>query len=313
MSLARDLGDALASDGVDRDDPEAVAAWIRGLHSRGPSGGGAIAQELAELDGPVAAMPPVLLAPRVELEAAARAVACMQVLVAGDRVDHPLAVWEAAVSAALTRLAVGPIPDGEPWRGSVAERVVEVLVLLYAARRPVPVGEALESVWSDVAVDLDVDLDDRELVGAWLQGMGAELDEVLAHLAELGVVERTDPSLVRLTDLGAWAVHRLLVASGVDAPVAGEWADADAETMLGGCLHLDPGHAELEIDLWAERRGDRAVPELVSVVRTSLDPAVQALALDALDLFADEADAALEALRDDPDVGPVVAAWFDAR
>jgi hypothetical protein len=314
VSLARELAAALATDGVDRGDPAAVRAWIQDLHLRPPEGAAALTAELASLDGPVTSMGPVLLAPRRELEADARAALDRRVRGAADDVDHPLPVWEAAVSATLTRAAVTVPPPDRPWAGTVAERVVEFLVLLYAGRRQVVVAEALESLWSDVAVERDLDLDDRAVVAAWLRGMRVELDEVLADLAELGVVALSpDGAVAMLTDLGVFAVNRLLVASGVDAPVAGEWAEADAETMLTACLHLDPAHADLEVDLWVERRGERAVWELVAVVRDTVDPAVRSLALDALDLFGPEVDARLAALPVDLVVWPSVAAWLTMR
>jgi hypothetical protein len=257
----------------------------------------------------------VLLAPRAELEAAARAVRCMDVLAADpDVVERPLAVWEAAVSAALARLGLSAVaPDGPPWAGAVGERVVEVLVHLYAGRRLVPVSELLEGLWSDIAVERDLDLDDRELVMAWLHGLAAELEVVLDHLTQLGVIDRPDASTAALTDLGVWAVNRLLVATGVDAPVAGEWADSDAEALLSGIVHLDRGHADLEVDLWAERRGDVAVTQLAAVARATLDPAVRAMAFQALDLFGEEADDVVAAMATDPALADDAARWAAAR
>ncbi|MCY0933401.1 plasmid pRiA4b ORF-3 family protein [Streptomyces sp. H34-S4] len=73
---------------------------------------------------------------------------------------------------------------------------------------------------------------------------------------------------MRLTPLGRYGVRAHLMDYGVPAPLLGEYAEADADTLLTGILSYPPDAMRQEVDGWLERRSaaDAAVSLLDACV-----------------------------------------------
>ncbi|GIG65155.1 hypothetical protein [Phytomonospora endophytica] len=118
--------------------------------------------------------------------------------------------------------------------------------------------------------------------------------------------ELTAPTrLIRLTDLGHWAVRERLLAEGLDVPLIGELADVTPVQLLGVIadgLYPAPD-AFAEIDIWLSRAG-RYAGDLVEAIRTVPFRTRRAALLSVLADALPSGDALLRDLRDDPELAP---------
>lgn len=126
--------------------------------------------------------------------------------------------------------------------------------------------------------DVTTLLDTLELLGA------VRLDEVhdpeeLAELAELARRDDPDPTVVALTPIGLWAVHRLFVAQGIAAPLVEDLAEEDIEYVCVQVAPLRQEVADAALTAWLDARQPRAaVEELTRFLARTDEPRHRALA-----------------------------------
>ncbi|MFC5665037.1 plasmid pRiA4b ORF-3 family protein [Kitasatospora misakiensis] len=183
-----------------------------------------------------------------------------------------------------------------------------------------PLYELAEGEWFDLSVLLDL-LSDSEVTAAeerllallmenlflrfggvlqeygaaeWEAGSGAVGTSVRAlsdarTLSELvaiagpagGDPQGTLPGRIRLTPLGRHGVREWLLSEGIEAPLVGELADADAEALLAALLDYGPDAAEAEIAGWIAYRGQGAAAVQILDVCGGVDPQVALLRMSA--------------------------------
>ncbi|WUS96393.1 hypothetical protein OHA46_06720 [Streptomyces sp. NBC_00708] len=122
--------------------------------------------------------------------------------------------------------------------------------------------------------------------------------------------------MVRLTPLGLYGIRARMLEAGVDAPAIGDLTDKGADVLLGGVAHYPEAAARAEIQLWLERRGsDGAAAELLDAARGE-DPVAPLRRLhcqQALALVGAEAEPAVRAVLDDPELGGLARVWLAER
>jgi hypothetical protein len=235
----------------------------------------------------------------------------VQVKSAAPLLSRPIEMWKRAFEA------VGGI--GEHFGGSnvfgapslfgmsLGEAFPMLLNLLYAAGgEPIAlerfhraVREAVNARMGCVVDDLAGDVEQRlwrrdvtALLDA-LELLGAvHLEESSAYegdgddhqaLIELAGRDDPDPTLVGLTPIGLWAVHEMLVESGVHAPLVGELAAEDIEYVCMRCASMARNVAEAELTAWVAARPRRtAAPDILRYLQRVEDAAHRELALYAL-------------------------------
>ncbi|MBB0228606.1 hypothetical protein FOE67_03535 [Streptomyces calidiresistens] len=118
---------------------------------------------------------------------------------------------------------------------------------------------------------------------------------------------------LRLTPLGLYAVRRRLAETGMDLPVLGEAAGADASRLLTVLAAYPEAAARQEAEGWlARREPEKAARELLAAARGS-DPAAPGRRLECqsvLSLLGDEAAPALREVLDDPELGGLARVWL---
>ncbi|MBC7268284.1 MAG: hypothetical protein H5T76_06105, partial [Streptomyces sp.] len=151
-----------------------------------------------------------------------------------------------------------------------------------------------------------------ELLGV----MGAAADPAVARERERhlrGELTAGPVELIRLTELGTWAVRQRLLAAGRDAPLVGELVQAPAAGLLGVLAEdYDPDAARTELADWISARGERdgALRQLTGAVRTMAGAAFRTRAQAMLDALAtalpdSEGERLLRALRGDAVLAPL--------
>ncbi|WP_405897172.1 hypothetical protein OG242_06140 [Streptomyces sp. NBC_00727] len=122
--------------------------------------------------------------------------------------------------------------------------------------------------------------------------------------------------MVRLTPLGLYGIRARMLDAGVDAPAIGDLVDKGADVLLGGVAHYPEAAARAEIQLWLARRGsDGAAAELLDAARGD-DPVAPLRRLhcqQALALVGAEAEPAVRAVLDDPELGGLARVWLAER
>ncbi|MGW2845918.1 hypothetical protein ACWC5G_13310, partial [Streptomyces sp. NPDC001274] len=120
--------------------------------------------------------------------------------------------------------------------------------------------------------------------------------------------------MVRLTPLGLYGLRARMREAGVDAPALGDLADKGADALLAGVAHYPEAAAGSEVELWLARRGDAAgaAAELLAAARGT-DPGAPLRRLhcqQALALVGAEAEPAVRAVLDDPELGGLARVWL---
>ncbi|MEW2165985.1 hypothetical protein AB0912_23730 [Streptomyces sp. NPDC007084] len=129
-------------------------------------------------------------------------------------------------------------------------------------------------------------------------------------------VDDTDISrygVVRLTPLGLYGLRARLAEAGFDAPAVGDLADKGADALLDGTADFPPAAAQAEIELWLTRREPLpAARELLSAARgaDAGAPLRRLHCQQALTLVGPEAEPALRAVLDDPELGGLARVWL---
>ncbi|MFD2468046.1 hypothetical protein [Amycolatopsis silviterrae] len=219
----------------------------------------------------------------------------------------------------------------------------DVLNTLYSFPEPVPVVRLEESVWLAFVEAIWFDKRDETTETEWRQGVGEELRQVFATLADFGAVTLTtgvpDPiyradlgpdgphvfppdadarlrsalsagatELVALTPMAVRAIRASMVADGRHAPLVGELSDAGPAGLLGTLAeHYPPETAAAELAGWLAAHGgrERGLPLLLDAVR---DCPFRTRASAMLDILAEalpDSSAMLRELRDDRQLGPI--------
>ena len=234
--------------------------------------------------------------------------------------DDPLELFDRAFDA-LPRLGGELLPTGmveSAFLDGLAGAIVDLLAALYSSDEAMPVEDLAEHVWEDhVLAGLDEDEAPDAVVEMWRVTTEVEVSRLLAHLQEMGAVEGADPDAVgasapggvRLTQLGIWRTNVLLRAAGADAPVIGDLAGADVETLLDRVTSYDEEACRAELRAWCQERGD-AARELAAYARSAPGFERQMLALVALEEAGPAAEAEVRAMLDDEALRPQAQLWL---
>ncbi|ALC30559.1 hypothetical protein [Streptomyces sp. CFMR 7] len=122
--------------------------------------------------------------------------------------------------------------------------------------------------------------------------------------------------MVRLTPLGLYGIRARMLEAGVAAPAVGDLADKGADALLDGIAYYPEAAARAEIQLWLAGRGaDGAVPaaaELLAAARGTDEgaPLRRLHCQQALALAGEEAEPAVRAVLDDPELGGLARVWL---
>ena len=291
-------------------------------------------------------MPPVRLAPRAELAAAARVVPLL-------RAARELRVWLAANPEVARRrflddrdqvraadvLELSPdeltaawqvvaATDAEPMTSAATEDVLRewdgALAALLDREALDGLATALYTVGAPVRIDA---LFDAYSAAAGPRGRArpqrqeptaddaADLSRALEILADLGVVELgTEESsgglTVGLSPLGVWGVHRRLLAQGWHVPVLGT-AEQDGAvgllTMLASC---DAEDGESRITAWLiGRPAQAAAAELIAAAADGT-PGLRGAAFAVLDRIGEQAAGEVRGALREPLLRAHAAVWL---
>ncbi|MFJ4894480.1 MULTISPECIES: hypothetical protein [unclassified Streptomyces] len=178
-----------------------------------------------------------------------------------------------------------------------------------------PTDDVLEQV-SDAMMRLDDQFRLLEPIGLVVfqpvdEALMADADEEPA-----APVDDTDIArygVVRLTPLGLYGLRARLAEAGFDAPAVGDLADKGADTLLDGTSGFPPAAAQAEIEQWLARRAVLpAAEELLSAARggDAGAPLRRLHCQQALALVGAEAEPALRAVLDDPELGGLARVWL---
>ncbi|MEU3974508.1 hypothetical protein [Streptomyces bacillaris] len=122
--------------------------------------------------------------------------------------------------------------------------------------------------------------------------------------------------MVRLTPLGLYGIRARMLEAGAAAPAVGDLADKGADALLDGIAYYPEAAARAEIQLWLAGRGaDGAVPaaaELLAAARGTDEgaPLRRLHCQQALALAGEEAEPAVRAVLDDPELGGLARVWL---
>ncbi|MFC8968502.1 MULTISPECIES: hypothetical protein [unclassified Streptomyces] len=178
-----------------------------------------------------------------------------------------------------------------------------------------PTDDVLEQV-SDAMMRLDDQFRLLEPIGLVAfqpvdEALMADADEEPA-----APVDDTDIArygVVRLTPLGLYGLRARLAEAGFDAPAVGDLADKGADTLLDGTSGFPPAAAQAEIEQWLARRAVLpAAEELLSAARggDAGAPLRRLHCQQALALVGAEAEPAVRAVLDDPELGGLARVWL---
>ncbi|MFJ8044322.1 hypothetical protein ACIRBX_27840 [Kitasatospora sp. NPDC096147] len=231
----------------------------------------------------------------------------------------------------------------EESRKAAAELLDEALQVLYETTAFAEPGEETVplGVLAALLVVPEGEEPDEELLGD-ITDLMVTLDPMLADLAELGLLEHRpiDPELfeeedspagadeelseeesarfglVRLTPLGQYGVRQWLLEEGYDAPLVGELAKGDAETVLRAVTETANVLPERELLIWlAGKEPAAAAAELLAAARgtDAFGPVRRLLVVQTLELIGEPARGAAVEVQDDPELGGAVRAWLLAQ
>ncbi|MFD3323675.1 hypothetical protein [Streptomyces sp. NPDC058701] len=122
--------------------------------------------------------------------------------------------------------------------------------------------------------------------------------------------------MVRLTPLGLYGVRARMLEAGVDAPAVGDLADKGADALLDAVCSYPEGAAQAEMDQWLSGRElPAAVAELLAAARGGDEaaPLRRLRCQQALAPAGPEAEGAVRAVLDDPELGGLARVWLAER
>ncbi|MFD9377005.1 hypothetical protein ACFWBH_15955 [Streptomyces sp. NPDC059999] len=192
------------------------------------------------------------------------------------------------------------VPDdmGDPT-DAVLEQVSDAMMRLDDQFRQLePIGLV---EFRPVDEALMAEADDEELLAG--QGDGTEED-----VARYG--------MVRLTALGLYGIRARMLEAGVDAPAIGELADKGADALLDAVSFYPEDAAQAEIEQWLTGRDlPTAVAELLAAARGDDEgaPLRRLRCQQALAPAGPDAEPAVRAVLDDPELGGLARVWLAER
>ncbi|KPI21604.1 hypothetical protein OV450_1967 [Actinobacteria bacterium OV450] len=187
-----------------------------------------------------------------------------------------------------------------------------------------PTDAVLEQV-SDAMMRLDDQFRQLEPIGLVEfrpvdEALMAEADdEELAAGSVASAVDDEDVSrygMVRLTPLGLYGIRARMLEAGIAAPAVGELADKGADALLDAVSGYPEGAAQAEIEQWlAGREVPVAVAELLAAARGADEggPLRRLRCQQALAPAGPEAEPAVRAVLDDPELGGLARVWLAER
>ncbi|MFI6319243.1 hypothetical protein ACIBG8_17065 [Nonomuraea sp. NPDC050556] len=209
-----------------------------------------------------------------------------------DRDDEDLLdLWSGTVEFLVERDTHGAVTGSAELDGEL----YDLFDMLYRLQVPVPVaviGEYLAEIVEEGEVDVA---------------------GVLDRLAHCGMVT-LDGEQAGLTPPALWGLRELYAELGMDAPIAGDLADADAMGLIEGLLEGIPTElAEEDIERWLARRNPaKAAGDLLSAASGA--PAVaRGIAVTIVDRLDAAAEPAVRACLDDSELRPHAIHWLAAR
>ncbi|MEU7553353.1 hypothetical protein AB0B01_13560 [Streptomyces sp. NPDC044571] len=122
--------------------------------------------------------------------------------------------------------------------------------------------------------------------------------------------------MVRLTPLGLYGIRARMLEAGVRAPAVGELADKGADALLDAVCAYPEGAAQAEMEQWLKgREPSAAAAELLAAARGSDEggPLRRLRCQQALAPAGPEAEPAVRAVLDDPELGGLARVWLAER
>ncbi|WP_030160407.1 hypothetical protein [Streptomyces sp. NRRL S-244] len=213
----------------------------------------------------------------------------------------------------LAASMVIPEDMGEPT-DAVLEQVSDAMMRLDDQFRQLePIGLV---EFRPVDEALMAEADDEEFAAA---GSSAGSSAGSAPGSDAGEADDEDVSrygLVRLTPLGLYGIRARMLEAGVTVPAVGELADKGADALLDAVSGYPEGAAQAEIEQWlAGRELPDAVAELLAAARGADEggPLRRLRCQQALAPAGPEAEQAVRAVLDDPELGGLARVWLSER
>ncbi|WP_327363096.1 hypothetical protein [Streptomyces sp. NBC_01296] len=151
---------------------------------------------------------------------------------------------------------------------------------------------------------LMTEADDEELAAGPVPGGAADDEDVSRY------------GMVRLTPLGLYGIRARMLEAGVVAPAVGELADKGADALLDAVSGYPEGAAQAEMEQWLTGRElPAAVAELLAAARGADEggPLRRLRCQQALAPAGPEAEPAVRAVLDDPELGGLARVWLSER
>ncbi|MET9608785.1 hypothetical protein ABZZ17_27625 [Streptomyces sp. NPDC006512] len=213
--------------------------------------------------------------------------------------------------------------------GGAGEAPVPLPVLAASVVVPDDMGEPTDAVLEQVS-DAMMRLDDqfRQLEPIGLVEFRPVDEALMAEEDDLPGAEAADGpgaadadddedvsryGMVRLTPLGLYGVRARMLEAGVEAPAIGELADKGADTLLDAVSFYPESAAQAEIEQWLDGRDlPGAVAELLAAARGADEggPLRRLRCQQALAPAGREAEPAVRAVLDDPELGGLARVWL---
>ncbi|MGC5346708.1 hypothetical protein ACPXCE_13390 [Streptomyces sp. DT24] len=236
-------------------------------------------------------------------------------------VDFDALDWDPEAEAefldgVLGNLYLLSVADGEVGEGPVPLPALAASMIV-----PDDMGEPTDDILEQVSEAM-MRLDDQFRV---LEPIGIvayrPVDEALmtGEAEEPGSAGEDDVTrygMVKLTPLGLYGIRARMLEAGVDAPLVGDLADKGADVLLDSVAYYPEGAAQAEVEQWlAGREPAAAAAELLGAARgTDRSAPVRRLhCQQALSLAGPEAEPAVRAVLDDPELGGLARVWLAER
>ncbi|WP_328925053.1 hypothetical protein OG429_10635 [Streptomyces sp. NBC_00190] len=213
--------------------------------------------------------------------------------------------------------------------GGAADRPVPLPVLAASMVMPDGMGAPTDAVLEQVS-DAMMRLDDqfRQLEPIGLVEFRPVDEELMTEADDERITSGTaagrddadeDVSrygMVRLTPLGLYGIRARMLEAGVEVPAVGDLADKGADALLDAVSYYPESAAEAEIEAWlAGREVPEAVAELLDAARGDDEgaPLRRLRCQQALAPAGPEAEPAVRAVLDDPELGGLARVWLAER
>ncbi|MEU8434804.1 hypothetical protein AB0F18_18170 [Streptomyces sp. NPDC029216] len=247
---------------------------------------------------------------------------------AGGEIDFDRLDWNPQREAdfldgVLANLYLLSVSEGAPADGRVPLPVLAASMIM-----PDDMGDPSDAVLEQVS-DAMMRLDDqfRQLDPIGLvdyhpvdEALMAEADDLADADAVAGGPDRAEDDeditrygMVRLTPLGLYGVRARMLEAGVEAPAIGELAGKGADMLLDAVSFYPEAAAQAEIEQWlAGRDLPTAVAELLAAARGDDEaaPLRRLRCQQALTPAGPEAEPAVRAVLDDPQLGGLARVWL---